>query len=47
MGKVLAIGLVTVGVVGTATLAPRLSGIWERMVSWGYRFRPECQCATR
>ena len=35
MGKVLAIGLATVGVVGTAATALRLSGIWERMVSWG------------
>ena len=35
MGKVLAIGLATVGVVGTAATALRLSGIWERTVSWG------------
>ena len=35
MGKVLTIGLVTVGVVGTAATALRLSGIWERIVSWG------------
>ena len=35
MDKVLAIGLATVAMVGAAAMALRLSGIWERMVSWG------------
>mgnify|MGYP001828076620 CR=1 FL=1 len=35
MGKVLAIGLATVGVAGTAAMALRLGGSWQRMVSWG------------
>lgn len=35
MGKVLAIGLAAVAMVGTAAMALRLSGIWERMASWG------------
>ena len=35
MGKVLAIGFATVAMVGTAAMALRLRGIWERVVSWG------------
>lgn len=35
MGKVPAIGLAVVTVVGTSATALRLGGIWKRMVSWG------------